>query len=60
MHLFLMLEDFTFHYVIILLDMLAELLRREKEAQIIPDADIDAFMKAIILILYLNIKFGSD
>ncbi|KAF8657997.1 hypothetical protein HU200_059457 [Digitaria exilis] len=27
-------------------DMLAELLRREKEAHIIPDADIDAFMKA--------------
>ncbi|CAL4896463.1 unnamed protein product [Urochloa decumbens] len=27
-------------------DMLAELLRREKEAHIIPDADIDTFMKA--------------
>ncbi|CAD6267973.1 unnamed protein product [Miscanthus lutarioriparius] len=27
-------------------DMLSELLRRQKEAHIIPDADIDAFMKA--------------
>ena len=25
--------------------MLTELLRREKEAKIIPDADVDAFMK---------------
>jgi hypothetical protein len=31
--------------------MLSELLRCEKEAHIIPDADIDAFMKARIILL---------
>ena len=43
--------QFSFHFLTILLDMLSELLRREKEAHIIPDADIDAFMKTRIILL---------
>ena len=38
-----------------LLDMLTELSRREKAANIKPDADIDAFMKASISKPCLNL-----
>jgi hypothetical protein len=40
-----MLIKFCF-FPFMLLDMLTELSRREKAANIKPDADIDAFMKA--------------
>ena len=48
-----------------LLDMLTELSRREKAANIKPDADIDAFMKASInepclsLVYFLSLFFIS-
>jgi len=45
MILFVCLSSF-YLFPLMLLDMLTELSRREKAANIKPDADIDAFMKA--------------
>ena len=52
-------------FPLMLLDMLTELSRREKAANIKPDADIDAFMKASInepclsLVYFLSLFFIS-
>ena len=54
-----------YFFPFMLIDMLTELSRREKAANIKPDADIDAFMKASInepclsLVYFLSLFFIS-
>lgn len=41
--------DIHIYYILCIADVVAEITRREKEEGIIPDADIDTYMKVILV-----------
>jgi len=51
MHVFISGWNLFDKYVIV--DLLAELARREKEAGIFPEAELDLFMKVVLIMLLL-------